>query len=85
MGPRGERRKRAIYTNCVKAIAGQTRNITKPGEKIAFGEVEITVVTAAGQLIDPPLSTAIANPHCSGAAMMPERPRDEEAAESWRI
>jgi len=67
----------AIYTNYVNAIAGQTRHITKPGEKIALGEVEITVVTAAGQLIDPPLSTAIANPHCSGAAMMPERPTDE--------
>ena len=35
------------------------------------------MVTAAGKLIDPPLSTAIANPHCNGAAMMPERPTDE--------
>ncbi|MEO5961735.1 MAG: MBL fold metallo-hydrolase [Opitutaceae bacterium] len=67
----------ALYTNYVNAIAGQTRHITKPGEKITLGEVEITVVTAAGMIIDPPLSTAIANPHCSGAAMMPERPTDE--------
>ncbi len=66
-----------FYTDYLNAIAGQTRHIAKPGERFSLGEVEITVVTAAGEIVDPPLPTAMVNPHCSDAAMMPERPTDE--------
>jgi len=43
------------------------RTVVQPGTKLAFGAVELTFVTSAGEVVDPPLSTAVANPSCDGA------------------
>lgn len=66
----------ATYNDYVAAIAGKTRVIVKPGDRLQLGEVDLVFVSAAGQLIDP-LPTATANPYCAGAPQMPERPTDE--------
>lgn len=47
------------------ANAGQ-RMIVKPGDKLTLGELELTFVTSAGQVIDP-LPTSTSNPTCAGA------------------
>jgi competence protein ComEC len=53
-------------------VANAARTIVKPGDKLTFGDVELTFVTAAGQVVDPPLPGAIPNPHCAGATMKSE-------------
>jgi beta-lactamase superfamily II metal-dependent hydrolase len=58
----------ATFNNYL-AVANAARTVVKPGDKLAFGGAELTFVTAAGQVVDPPLSGAIANPHCAGATM----------------
>ena len=43
------------------------RTVVTPGMKLTFGSVELTFVTSAGQVVDPPLSTAIPNTGCANA------------------
>ena len=55
--------------NSYLTVANAARTIAKPGDKLTFGDVELTFVTAAGQVVDPPLPGAIPNTHCVGAMM----------------
>lgn len=68
----------SYFNDYLKAIAGKTRMVVKPGDRLPFGDVELLIVSAGGNLIDP-LPSAIANPHCTGAPQMAERPTDENA------
>jgi hypothetical protein len=68
----------ANYNNYVAAMAGKTRVTVKPGDRLPFGEVDVLIVSAAGNLIDP-LPTASANAACTDAPQMAERPTDENA------
>jgi beta-lactamase superfamily II metal-dependent hydrolase len=61
----------ATFNNYL-AVAGAARTVVKPGDKLTFGDVELTFVTAAGQVIDPPLPGAIPNTTCAGATMKSE-------------
>jgi beta-lactamase superfamily II metal-dependent hydrolase len=54
------------------ATASATRTTVKPGDKLTFGDLQIVFVTAAGEVVDPPLPQAIANPTCAGATMKSE-------------
>ena len=51
------------------AVASAARTIVKAGDKLTFGDVELTIVTAAGQVVDPPLPGALPNANCAGATM----------------
>jgi hypothetical protein len=51
------------FDNYVTA-AGAKRVTGKPGDKITLGDLELTFVTSAGEVIDPPLPTAMPNPLC---------------------
>lgn len=57
-----------------KAVAQGKRTTVKPGDKIAFGGVNLTVLSAAGQVIGKPLPGAPtgANQFCEGVAQHPE-------------
>lgn len=68
-----------LFSDYMAAISGKPRTIVRAGDRVALGDVEIIFVTSAGEVIDPPLPTATANPHCAGGATMPERPTDENA------
>jgi competence protein ComEC len=59
----------ALYNNYLAATSSGTRTIVKPGDKLTFGDVELTIVTAAGQVVDPPLPGSMPNPACAGATM----------------
>jgi len=66
-----------LYTSYLAAMAGKTRLIIKPGERLQLGaEVELVFVSSGGQLVDS-LPTAAANPDCDNAPQKPERPGDE--------
>jgi len=66
----------SAYNDYVAAIAGKTRVIVKPGDRLPLGPLEVIFVASAGQLIGP-LPTATANPFCADAPQMAERPTDE--------
>ncbi len=66
----------ALYNDYVAALAGKTRVMVRPGDRLQLGDVDIIFVSAGGQLVDA-LPTATANPLCTGAPQMPERPTDE--------
>jgi competence protein ComEC len=51
------------FNNYVQT-AGDKRVLTKAGDKLALGGVVLTFVTAAGQVIEPPLPGAKANATC---------------------
>jgi beta-lactamase superfamily II metal-dependent hydrolase len=59
----------AATFNSYLAVANAARTVVKAGDKLAFGAAELTVVTAAGQVVDPPLPGAVPNPNCTGATM----------------
>jgi len=67
----------SLFSGYMTAIAGRTRVIARPGDRFQLGEVEILILTAAGEVIDPPPTGSGANALCAGAAMMDERPTDE--------
>jgi beta-lactamase superfamily II metal-dependent hydrolase len=46
------------------ALAGDKRALLEPGDVLTLGDVVLTFVTGAGQVIDPPLPGAVANPSC---------------------
>jgi competence protein ComEC len=45
-------------------LAGNKRMLLGPGDVLTLGEVVLTFVTGAGQVIDPPLAGAMPNPTC---------------------
>jgi hypothetical protein len=53
------------FTRYQGAIGNGKRVTAQPGMKVALGGVEITIVVAAGKVVDP-LATAAANPACPG-------------------
>jgi beta-lactamase superfamily II metal-dependent hydrolase len=61
----------ATFNNYL-TVASAARTIVKPGDKLTFGDVELTFVTAAGQVVDPPLPGALPNTNCAGATMKSE-------------
>jgi competence protein ComEC len=52
------------YMNLVSA-GNAKRTIVTPGQKLSFGSLELTFVTAAEQVIEPPLPSAVANDGCA--------------------
>ena len=57
------------FNNYQTAAAAETRTTVKPGDKLAFGDLQLTFVTSAGEVIDPPPPQATANANCAGAIM----------------
>ena len=55
------------YMALFSGAGAAKRTIVKPGDKLTFGALELTFVTSAGEVIDPPPSTAIPNPGCDDA------------------
>jgi competence protein ComEC len=55
-----------------KALAGNKRVIVKPGDKIPLKGVDITVVSANGEVIAKPLNGNAPNPYCKDAQTKPE-------------
>lgn len=54
------------------AVAGNRRSVVKPGDKIPFaGKVDITVVSANGDVISKPLKRGFVNKLCDGAERKP--------------
>jgi len=53
------------------AAAGNRRTVAKPGDKIPLAGVDITVVSANGEVIAKPLKTGFANKLCEGAERKP--------------
>jgi beta-lactamase superfamily II metal-dependent hydrolase len=62
---------RAVWERYV-ALAGNRRRIVKPGERLEFGGVELTIVAAHSQFIDKPLADAAVNPLCDAFTPQPE-------------
>lgn len=58
------------------AIGPMRRMRVQPGQKIMLGAVEITVVTAAGAVVDP-LPSAAPNPLCQGAQNKNDSPDED--------
>jgi competence protein ComEC len=54
----------AMYDSYRTLAASGRRTIVRPGDRRMLGPVELTFVTSAGAVIDPPLPAAVANPHC---------------------
>ena len=54
------------------AAAGSKRTVVKPGDKIAFaGNVDITIVSANGEVISKPINKGFVNKLCDGAERKP--------------
>jgi beta-lactamase superfamily II metal-dependent hydrolase len=54
------------------AVAGSKRTVVKPGNKIPFaGNVDITVVSANGEVISEPINKGFVNKLCDGAERKP--------------
>ena len=62
---------RAVWERDV-ALAGNRRRTVKPGERLEFGAVALTIVGAHSQFISKPLSDAAANPLCNAFTPQPE-------------
>jgi hypothetical protein len=45
-------------------LAGDSRTLLAPGDVLTLGDLVLTFVTGAGQVIDPPLPGALPNPAC---------------------
>jgi competence protein ComEC len=73
-GPTVEDKPDKTYKAYLDKIAGQNRQIVKPGDTIPIKGLEVTVVVTAGAHID---SKGDANPYCAGLA-----PQDNEIAEN---
>ena len=55
------------YTALFSNAGAPKRTAVKPGAQLGFGPVELTFVTSAGEVVEPPLSTAIPNTGCDNA------------------
>jgi beta-lactamase superfamily II metal-dependent hydrolase len=53
------------------AVAGNKRTVVKPGDKIALAGVDITVVSANGEVISKPINKGFVNKLCDGAERKP--------------
>jgi competence protein ComEC len=53
------------------AAAGSRRTVVKPGEKIPLAGVDLTVVSANGEVISEPMKTGFVNKLCDGAERKP--------------
>ena len=53
------------------AVAGSKRTVVKPGDKIALAGVDITVVSANGEVISKPINKGFVNKLCDGAERKP--------------
>jgi competence protein ComEC len=53
------------------AVAGNRRTVVKPGDKIPLAGVNITVVSANGEVISQPINHGFANKLCDGAERKP--------------
>lgn len=53
------------YMDLVSGTNASKRSVVKPGDKLDFGSLHLTFVTAAEQVIDPPLPGAVPNDGCS--------------------
>jgi len=53
------------------AVAGNRRTVVKPGDKIPLAGVDITVVSANGEVIAKPINHGFANKLCDGAERKP--------------
>jgi hypothetical protein len=63
------------------ALAGGSRTVVKPGDRIPMAGLEVRIVTSAGQVIQTPLAGAgAANPYC--AESKPQAPDPSENAQS---
>jgi len=60
-----------FYNDYVAAVDGK-RTIAKPGDKIPLAGVDVTVVSANGEVIGSPLSNGGANEYCKDAQQKPE-------------
>jgi len=57
----------AYLATFATAEGAAKRTIVRPGDKLAFGMLELTFVTSAGEVVDPPLPTAVTNIECAEA------------------
>jgi competence protein ComEC len=57
--------------NAYLALAGTRRTILKPADKIALGNIELTVVSAAGKVIGNRLERGFFTTRCDGVAAKP--------------
>jgi len=53
------------------AAAGNRRTVVKPGDKIPLAGVDITVVSANGEVISKPINKGFVNKLCDGAELKP--------------
>jgi beta-lactamase superfamily II metal-dependent hydrolase len=54
-----------------KALAEGRRTIVKPGDKIPFGGVDLSVVSSAGKVLGEPLDRGVFKDFCTGAETKP--------------
>jgi len=55
------------YLGLFSGTGAAKRTIVKPGDKLTFGALELTFVTSAGEVIDPPPPSATPNSGCGDA------------------
>lgn len=55
------------YLSMFSQTDAPKRTVVTPGTLLTFGAVELTFVTSAGEVVDPPLPTALANTTCDSA------------------
>lgn len=61
----------AAAFNAYLALAGTKRTILKPGDKIALGNIELSIVSAAGKVIENRLERGFFANQCEGAETKP--------------
>jgi beta-lactamase superfamily II metal-dependent hydrolase len=62
----------AAQFNAYIALAGTKRTILKPGDKIALGSVDLSIVSAAGKVIENRLERGFFTNNCEAAEYKPE-------------
>jgi competence protein ComEC len=55
------------YLSMFSKAGAPKRTVVIPGTVLKFGSIELTFVTSAGEVVEPPLPTAVANPTCGSA------------------
>jgi beta-lactamase superfamily II metal-dependent hydrolase len=61
----------AAQFNAYLALAGSKRTILKPGDKIALGNVDLSIISAAGKVIDNRMERGFFTNRCEGAESKP--------------
>ncbi len=62
----------AAAFNAYLALAGNKRTILKPGDKIVLGNVDLSIISAAGKVIENRLERGFFTSRCEGAESKPE-------------